>query len=30
DYTHYIIIGAVLFVALYFGLKYFKKKKAAR
>ncbi|MEC3421438.1 DedA family protein, partial [Bacillus cereus] len=30
DYTHYIIIGAVLFIALYFGLKYFKKKKAAR
>lgn len=27
DYTHYIIIGAVLFVALYFGLKYFKRKK---
>ncbi|TKI73389.1 DedA family protein, partial [Bacillus wiedmannii] len=23
-------IGAVLFVALYFGLKYLKKKKAAR
>ncbi len=29
DYTHYIIIGAVLFVALYFGLKYFKKKKSS-
>ncbi len=28
DYTHYIIIGAVLFVALYFGLKYFKKEKS--
>lgn len=27
DYTHYIIIGAVLFIALYFGLKYFKRKK---
>ena len=26
--THYIIIGAVLFIALYFGLKYFKKKAA--
>ena len=30
DYTHYIIIGAVLFIALYFGLKYLKKKKTTR
>ena len=30
DYTHYIIIGAVLFIALYFGLKYFKRKSALK
>ena len=30
DYTHYIIIGAVLFIALYFGLKYLKKKQHAK
>ena len=29
DYTHYIIIGAILFIALYFGLKYFKRKSSA-
>lgn len=26
DYTHYFIIGAVLFIALYIGVKFFQKK----
>ncbi|MDM5154587.1 DedA family protein [Bacillus sp. DX1.1] len=30
DYTHYIIIGAVLFGVLYFGLKVLKKRKTVR
>ena len=27
DYTHYIIIGAVLFIALYFWFKVFQKRR---
>ncbi|MEH7463691.1 DedA family protein [Bacillus thuringiensis] len=30
DYTHYFIIGAILFIAVYIGMKLLKKRKAGR